>query len=119
MKSLNADTSKASGGNDQGTMSADSVSLNDRYRIDAGRALISGCQALVRLPIAQRELDRRRGLNTAGYISGYRGSPLGGYDGALWKAADELARSGIISCMRRWKSPRDPISKNSSGRRCP
>ena len=96
MKSLNADTSKASGGNDQGTMSADSVSLNDRYRIDAGRALISGCQALVRLPIAQRELDRRRGLNTAGYISGYRGSPLGGYDGALWKAADELARSGII-----------------------
>lgn len=77
-------------------MSPDTISLEDRYRIDASGALISGCQALVRLPIMQREMDRRRGLKTAGYISGYRGSPLGGYDDALWKAADALAASDIV-----------------------
>ncbi|TGX48745.1 indolepyruvate ferredoxin oxidoreductase family protein [Sphingomonas gei] len=77
-------------------MSTDAICLENRYRLDAGRVLISGAQALVRLPIVQRALDRRQGLNTAGYISGYRGSPLGGYDDALWKAADALAESGIV-----------------------
>ena len=61
-----------------------------------GRALVSGRQALVRLPIIQRERDRARGLNTAGYISGYRGSPLGGYDAELWRASKELADADIV-----------------------
>src|SRR5450756_6329 len=73
----------------------DPITLDDKYRLDGGRALIGGRQALVRLPIVQRELDRRRGLNTAGLISGYRGSPLGGYDMELWKAAETLKANDI------------------------
>ena len=73
-----------------------SVSLDEKYYIGPGRALVAGRQALVRLPLVQRELDRRSGLNTAGYISGYRGSPLGGYDAELWKAADALAAQDVI-----------------------
>ncbi|MBT6275809.1 MAG: indolepyruvate ferredoxin oxidoreductase family protein [Chromatiales bacterium] len=62
------------------------VSLDDKYTQDSGRAYMSGLQALVRLPIMQRQRDLAAGLNTAGYISGYRGSPLGGYDSALTRA---------------------------------
>jgi len=62
------------------------VSLDDKYRLESGRVYISGTQALVRLPIMQRRRDARAGLDTAGYVSGYRGSPLGGYDFALWQA---------------------------------
>ncbi|MGH6910320.1 MAG: hypothetical protein ACREEG_09050, partial [Phenylobacterium sp.] len=72
------------------------VTLEDKYRLDGDRALIGGRQALVRLPLLQRALDRRAGLNTAGLISGYRGSPLGGYDMELWKAADLLKADNII-----------------------
>src|SRR3569623_152680 len=71
------------------------VSLGEKYQIGEGRALIAGRQALVRLPIVQRELDKRAGLDTAGYISGYRGSPLGGYDAELWKAAKVLAEQHV------------------------
>src|SRR5450755_28324 len=60
------------------------VGLDDKYRLDARRIYISGIQALVRLPMLQRERDRLQDLNTAGFISGYRGSPLGMYDNALW-----------------------------------
>src|SRR5205814_9399007 len=62
------------------------VGLDDKYRLESGRIYLSGIQALVRLPMMQRERDRAAGLNTAGFISGYRGSPLGGYDNALWQA---------------------------------
>jgi indolepyruvate ferredoxin oxidoreductase len=62
------------------------VSLEDKYTLQSGRIYLSGIQALVRLPMMQRERDRAAGLNTAGFISGYRGSPLGGYDSALWQA---------------------------------
>ena len=62
------------------------VGLDDKYRLDAKRIFLSGTQALVRLPMLQRERDRAAGLNTAGFISGYRGSPLGMYDHALWRA---------------------------------
>jgi indolepyruvate ferredoxin oxidoreductase len=72
------------------------VSLDDKYRLDRPHALISGRQALVRLPIAQRELDRAKGLKTAGLISGYRGSPLGSYDMDLWKASALLKQHDII-----------------------
>ena len=71
------------------------VALADKYRLDYDRALLSGRQALVRLPIEQRASDRRRGWNTAGLISGYRGSPLGGYDIELWRARDALEASDV------------------------
>ena len=71
------------------------VSLEDKYRLPSGRIYLSGIQALVRLPIVQRQRDRLAGLNTAGFISGYRGSPLGGYDNALWLAQGILEQNDI------------------------
>jgi len=62
------------------------VSLDDRYDATDGTVYLTGTQALVRLPLMQRQRDAAAGLNTAGYISGYRGSPVGGYDQALWRA---------------------------------
>ena len=59
------------------------VSLDDKYLLEEGRAFMTGIQALVRLPLDRKRLDRKSGLNTAGFISGYRGSPLGGYDQQL------------------------------------
>jgi indolepyruvate ferredoxin oxidoreductase len=67
------------------------VTLEDKYELDAGRIYLTGIQALVRLPIMQRRRDLAAGLNTAGYISGYRGSPLGGYDQQLHAAKGILA----------------------------
>jgi indolepyruvate ferredoxin oxidoreductase len=64
--------------------------LEDKYTLVQGRAFMTGLQALVRLPMLQRERDLAAGLNTAGFISGYRGSPLGAYDQTLWKAKDHL-----------------------------
>ena len=72
------------------------VTLDDKYTLERGRAFMSGTQALVRLPMLQRERDRRAGLNTAGFVSGYRGSPLGGLDQALWKAKAHLSRHDIV-----------------------
>ncbi|HYF60320.1 MAG TPA: indolepyruvate ferredoxin oxidoreductase family protein [Burkholderiaceae bacterium] len=72
------------------------VTLDDKYALERGRAFMSGTQALVRLPMLQRERDRRAGLNTAGFVSGYRGSPLGGVDQALWKARAHLERQRIV-----------------------
>lgn len=73
-----------------------SVTLDDKYKIGPDHALVAGRQALVRLPIVQRALDQRMEHNTAGYISGYRGSPLGAYDAELWKAAKLLGENHII-----------------------
>jgi len=66
------------------------VTLDDKYARFDGRVYLTGIQALVRLPILQQRRDRAAGLNTAGFISGYRGSPLGGYDLALWSAKKHL-----------------------------
>ncbi len=74
----------------------ESVTLDDKYSLACGRAFMSGVQALVRLPMLQRTRDLRAGLNTAGFISGYRGSPLGGYDQALWAAKKYLADNHIV-----------------------
>ena len=60
--------------------------LDDRYRLEEGRVYLTGVQALVRLPLLQRQRDTAAGLDTAGFVSGYRGSPLGTYDMALWQA---------------------------------
>lgn len=63
------------------------VSLDDKFADPARPALMSGPQALVRLLITQRQRDLAAGLNTAGFVSGYRGSPLGYVDQAMWDAA--------------------------------
>jgi indolepyruvate ferredoxin oxidoreductase len=67
------------------------VSLDDKYTLDKGRVFLTGTQALIRLLLLQRERDQRAGLNTAGFVSGYRGSPLGGLDQALGRAQSHLA----------------------------
>ena len=72
-----------------------SYELEDRYRRQSGRVYITGVQALVRLPLMQRQRDVAAGLDTAGFISGYRGSPLGTYDMALWQARELLEQSHV------------------------
>jgi len=72
-------------------------SLDDRYLSDEGVVFLTGIQALARLPLEQLRVDRRAGLNTAALISGYPGSPLGGYDRAAAQAA-ALAPELPISC---------------------
>ena len=67
------------------------LTLEDKYTATSGRVYLSGVQALVRLAIVQRIRDAAAGLNTAGFISGYRGSPLGGLDEACWKAEKHLS----------------------------
>lgn len=74
----------------------ETVTLDDKYSLDYGRAFMSGVQALVKLPMLQRQRDALQGKNTAGFISGYRGSPLGGYDQALWKAKKYLQAQNIV-----------------------
>jgi indolepyruvate ferredoxin oxidoreductase len=73
----------------------DNYELLDRYRRESGRVFMTGTQALVRLPLMQRTLDRAAGLKTAGFIAGYRGSPLGAYDRELWHAKSFLEESNI------------------------
>ncbi|MGQ0675420.1 MAG: indolepyruvate ferredoxin oxidoreductase family protein [Rhodospirillales bacterium] len=77
------------------TAGLNSVSLDDKYALDRGRVYLTGTQALVRLPMIQRQRDVAAGLNTACFISGYRGSPLGGFDLALWSARRFLKRNHI------------------------
>ena len=72
------------------------ITLDDKYTLDRGRAFMSGVQALVRLPMLQQQRDRIAGLDTAGFVSGYRGSPLGTYDQSLWAAKKHLAEHRIV-----------------------
>ncbi|MFF0865579.1 indolepyruvate ferredoxin oxidoreductase family protein [Nonomuraea sp. NPDC003560] len=72
------------------------VSLDDKYAAPDGRVLISGIQALVRLTLEQRRLDRDRGLNTRAFVSGYQGSPLGGLDLEMGRAARFLDEAGVV-----------------------
>ena len=76
-------------------MTLAAVSLDDKYSQTEGRVFLTGTQALVRLPMMQRQRDAAAGINTACYISGYRGSPLGGLDMQLWQAARFLERNHI------------------------
>lgn len=73
----------------------DNYELLDRYRRESGRVFLTGTQALVRIPLMQRTIDKAAGLNSAGFISGYRGSPLGAYDQELWRAKAFLDESNI------------------------
>jgi indolepyruvate ferredoxin oxidoreductase len=71
------------------------VELDNKYTATSGKIFLSGIQALVRLPLMQRQRDIAAGLDTAGFISGYRGSPLGGLDEALWSAKKFLDEGHI------------------------
>ncbi len=73
-----------------------SMTLQDRYTVERGWLYMTGTQALVRLPLQQRARDAAAGLNTGGYISGYRGSPLGRYDMELWAADDLLKANNVV-----------------------
>ncbi len=72
------------------------MTLDDKYSAPSGWLYMTGMQALVRLPIQQRLRDAAAGLNTGGYISGYRGSPMGRYDMELWGAGKALADNNIV-----------------------
>lgn len=72
-----------------------SFELGDRLTAEDGWVYMTGMQALVRLPIQQRKRDAAQGLNTGGYISGYRGSPIGRYDMELWQSEKELRAHNI------------------------
>src|SRR5581483_10348594 len=69
--------------------------LSDKYTLERGRVYLTGIQAIVRLPVDQMRRDRRAGLNTGTFISGYEGSPLGGYDMALTRSGKLLAEHNI------------------------
>jgi indolepyruvate ferredoxin oxidoreductase len=93
------------------------VTLDDKYVLERGRVYLTGTQALVRLPMMQRQRDVAAGLNTGGYISGYRGSPLGGFDQALWQAKKFIKKSHIefqpgtnedLAATALWGYPADP-----------
>lgn len=71
------------------------IKLDDKYVQQTGRVFMTGSQALARLPMLQQQRDRAAGLNTAGFISGYRGSPLGGLDKTLWQAQRFLLEHNI------------------------
>ena len=91
------------------------VSLDDKYDLTKDRVFITGTQAIIRMLLMQRERDRRAGLNTAGFVSGYRGSPLGGLDQQAL-ARQEVARgrpTSSSSPASTRSSPRPPAGARS------
>ncbi len=78
-------------------MKHSAVTLDDKYAVESERFFLTGTQALVRLPLLQRQLDVAAGLNTAGFVSGYRGSPLGQVDIQMWHARTHLEAQHIVS----------------------
>jgi indolepyruvate ferredoxin oxidoreductase len=77
-------------------MTLHDVALDDKFDLGKERIFLSGAQAIIRMLLMQRERDRRNGLNTAGFVSGYRGSPLGGLDLQLWKAKKKLEQAHVV-----------------------
>ena len=77
-------------------MALAAVTLDDKYVLESGRIFLTGTQALVRLPMMQRQRDQAAGLDTACFVSGYRGSPLGGVDQAMWQAKRFLEKNQIV-----------------------
>ncbi|MEJ2435830.1 MAG: hypothetical protein P8Y53_22840, partial [Pseudolabrys sp.] len=76
-------------------MTLHTVSLDDKYDLAKSSVFVTGYQALIRALLMQKELDRRSGLNTAGYVTGYRGSPLGGLDQQMMRAGRFLAAQDV------------------------
>ena len=72
------------------------ITLEDKYTKNEGKIFATGSQILVKLPLVQKLLDEKINLNTSGFISGYRGSPLGVYDKALWEAKEYLKKNSIL-----------------------
>jgi indolepyruvate ferredoxin oxidoreductase len=72
------------------------VTLDDKFLLNEGRVFITGVQALLRVLMDQRRLDEKAGLNTAGFVSGYRGSPLGGLDQQAHRAQKFLDQAGVV-----------------------
>ena len=98
------------------------VTLDDKYRLREGRAFTTGTQALVRLCIEQRRRDTEAGIDTAGYITGYRGSPLGSVDKEFWRAEALLAEAGVrfhaavnedIAATAIWGTQQLPLFKDA------
>ena len=77
-------------------MALTAVSLDDKYTLESGRVYLTGTQALVRLPMMQRQRDVKAGLNTGCYVTGYRGSPLGGVDQQMQRAQKFLEKHHIM-----------------------
>jgi len=77
-------------------MTLHDVALDDKFDLGKERVFLSGAQAIVRMLLMQRERDRLAGINTGGFVSGYRGSPLGGLDMQLWKAREKLAGADVV-----------------------
>ena len=71
------------------------ISLADKYTLNSGIRFLTGSQALVRLPIVQRRRDKKNKINSAAYISGYRGSPLGNYDKQVYLNRKYLKKHNI------------------------
>ena len=99
------------------------VSLDDKYAAEEGRVFLTGTQALVRLPMTQMRRDRTAGLNTAAFVSGYRGSPLGGYDQQLLAARRFLDPLGVtfqpglnedLAATAVWGSQQVPLSRGAT-----
>ncbi len=95
-----------------GTPALADYRLSDNLTATRGRIFLTGTQALVRLALIQRALDKARGLNTAGFVSGYRGSPLGMVDQQLWKAKKLLDANDV-----RFLSAAPPCSARSGSSR--
>lgn len=79
-----------------GSLGRPEASLEDRWNVAGEPVVMTGIQALVRLPLLQRQLDAAMGWKTAGYVSGYRGSPLGGYDKELERQAERLRAAEVV-----------------------
>jgi indolepyruvate ferredoxin oxidoreductase len=77
-------------------MALKTVNLDDKYDLTQSRVFVTGYQALIRATLMQQERDRLAGLNTAGYVSGYRGSPLGGLDQQFMRAKPHLAKHNVL-----------------------
>ena len=77
-------------------MTLKNVTLDDKYDLTQSRVFVTGYQALIRATMMQQERDKRAGLNTAGYVSGYRGSPLGGLDQQFMRAKSHLDKHNVV-----------------------
>jgi indolepyruvate ferredoxin oxidoreductase len=76
-------------------MTSEKVTLNDRFDLTKSQVLLNGTQALVRLMLTQQARDKAAGLNTAGYVTGYRGSPLGAVDLQMQRAEAQLSAANV------------------------
>src|SRR5258708_35332633 len=98
-------------------MALAAVTLDDKYALERGRVYLTGTQALVRLPMMQRQRDAAAGLNTACFVTGYRGSPLGGLDQAVWERGASSGQYNARASIRRISCkdhPRTPFAGRSA-----